>query len=98
MLKGGVSSENRVVGLHNRVSESRGGIHTEFKLGLLAIVGRQALKDEGTETGSSSSTEGVEDEESLQARAVVCQSANPVHHIIDLLLPDGVMTTSICQN
>jgi hypothetical protein len=97
VLKGGVGSKNRVVGLDNRVGKGRGRVHAELKLRLLAVIGRQALKDERTEAGAGSSTEGVEDKESLQASAVVCQPANLVHHDINLFLSDGVMATGICR-
>lgn len=97
VLQGGVRCQDGVVRLDDRVGKGRRGVHAELKLGLLAIVGREALKDEGTKTRTSSTTERVENEESLQAIAVVREPANLVHDSINLLLADGVVATRICQ-
>lgn len=39
VLEGGVSGQDRVVGLNHRVGEGGGGVHAELELGLLAVVG-----------------------------------------------------------
>lgn len=55
-----------------------GGRHTwcrvdrELQLALLAVLGGQALEEESTEPRASTTTEGVEDQETLQTAAVVC--------------------------
>ena len=90
-----MGGQNGVVGLDNRVVQGRRGIHAEFKLGLLAIVGGEALKDEGTKSGTSSATEGVEDEEALKTGTVICEPANLVHDDVDLLLANRVVATGI---
>ena len=95
MLEGRVRSEDRVVGLNDRAGQLRRGIHAELELGLLAVVGGKALKEESAETRTSATTEGVEDEEALEARAVVGQTADLVHRRVDELLADGVVTTGI---
>jgi hypothetical protein len=87
--------ENRVIGLHNRVCECRRRVDAELKLTLLAIVCGEPLEDKGTETGSRPATEGVEDKEALKPRAVVSQTSNSVHHIVDLFLSDCIMTSCI---
>ena len=46
-------------------------VNSKFKLGLLAIVGRQALEEQRTETGASPTTERVEDQEALKGRAII---------------------------
>ena len=97
MLKSRVSRQNGVVGLDDGVGHSRGRVHTELELRLLAIVGGEALKDESTETGTGSTTEGVEDEEALKTVTVVGEAANLVHHDIDLLFANSVVTTSVCH-
>ena len=73
----------------------RGGVHAELELGLLAVVGGETLEKESAETRTSATTEGVEDEEALQTSAVVGEAAKLVHYGIDLLLADGVVTTSV---
>lgn len=95
MLKGGVSGEDGVVRLDDRVRGLRGRVHGELKLRLLAVVGGEALKQKRTETRAGSTTERVEDEEALKTRAVVCQAADLVHHNVNLLLTDGVVATRI---
>ena len=95
MLQRGVGRQNRVIRLDDRVRGLWSRVNTEFKFGLLAIVGGKTFQQESTETGSSTTAEGVEDEESLQARAVVSKAADLVHHVVDLLFADGVVTTSI---
>jgi hypothetical protein len=95
VLEGRVCRENRIIWLHNRVCERGRRVDTKLKLALLAIVCGEPLKDEGTETRTRPATEGVEDKEALQARAVVSQTSNSVHHIVNLLLPDRVMAPCI---
>ena len=95
MLQSRVCCEHGVVGLDNGVRHRWCGVDTELELRLLAIVGGQTLEDEGTETRTSSSTEGVEDEEALQTVAVVREAANLVHDGVDHLLTDRVVTASI---
>ena len=95
MLKGGVRRENRIVRLNNRVGHRRRGVHAKLELGLLAVICRETLEDERTETGASATAERVEDKEALEAIAVVGQPADLVHDDIDLFLADGVVTTSV---
>ena len=95
MLEGSMCGENRVVWLHDRVGKCRRRVDTKLKLALLSIVRREPLKDECTKTGTCSTTEGVENEEALEASAVVSQTSNPVHHIVDLLLPNRVVASCI---
>ena len=97
MFQGGVGGQNGVVWLDNRVGQRRRRVHAEFELGLLAIVGREALKDESTETGTSSTTERMEDEEALETRTVVREPANLVHDGVDHLLTHSVVTTGVCS-
>ena len=71
MLKCGMSGEDRVVGLDDGAGELRGRVHAELKLGLLAIVSRQLLHQQSTETRASSTTKRVEHEEALETTALV---------------------------
>lgn len=71
ILNGAVGGENGVVGLNDGGRDTRSRIDSKLELGLLAVVGGEALKEEGTETGTRTTTEGVEDEEALKGRAVV---------------------------
>ena len=95
VLESGVGRENRVVGLNDRVGHGRSGVHAELELGLLAIVGGKTLENESTKTGAGSTAERVGHEESLETIAVVGQPADLAHYNIDLLLANGVVTTSV---
>jgi hypothetical protein len=95
VLEGGVSGKNGVVWLDHGGGGLRSWVDAEFQLALLAIVDREALHEESTESRSSSTTEGVEDKETLKTRAVICNVANLVENLIDQLLSDSVMTTGV---
>jgi hypothetical protein len=66
VLDGAMGREDSVVGLNDGGGNARSRVDGELKLALLAIIGRKALKEESTETGTRTSTEGVEDEETLK--------------------------------
>lgn len=95
MLKCGVGGQDGVVWLDDRCGDLGRWVDTELELALLAVVDGQTLHEQGAETRSSSSTEGVEDEETLQTRAVVGDAADLVEDLVDELLSDGVVTTGI---
>ena len=71
VLNGAVGGEDGVVGLNDGGGDTRSGIDGELELGLLAIVGGEALEEESTETRTRTTAEGVEDQEALEGRAVV---------------------------
>jgi hypothetical protein len=71
VLNGAVGGQDGVVGLNNGSRHLGRRVHRELQLGLLAILAGKALKQESTKSGTGTTTEGVEDEESLQRRAVV---------------------------
>lgn len=95
MLKGGVGGEDRIVGLNNGSSCLGSGVDTELKLDLLSKIDRQTLHKEGSETRTSSASEGMEDQETLETRAVVGNAADLVHDLINQLLANSVVTTSV---
>ena len=95
VLKGSVGGEDGVVWLNNGCGNLGSWVDTELELALLAVVDGQTLHQQGTETGTSSSTEGVEDEETLQTGAVVGNAADLVEDLVDELLSDGVVTTGV---
>lgn len=95
MLESSMSRKNRVIWFHNRVCECRRRVDAEFKLALLAIVCGESLENKGAKTRTRPTTEGVEDEEALKTGAVVGQTSNSVHHIVDLLLSNCIMTPCV---
>ena len=95
VLQGGVGGQDGVVGLNNSGGVLGSRVDTELKLGLLAVVDGQTLHQEGTETGTGTTTEGVEDQESLETGTRVGNATNAVEDLIDHLLTHGVMTTGV---
>lgn len=87
--------QDRVVWLHDGSGNLRSRVYTEFEFALLAIVNGKALHQQGTETRACATTERVEDEESLKARAVISDAADLIQNLIDELLSNGVVTTSV---
>jgi hypothetical protein len=71
VLDSAVGREDGVVWLDDGGGDSWCWINSELKLRLLAVVGRETLEEERTETRTSSTTKGVEDQETLKRVAVV---------------------------
>lgn len=95
VLQGGVGGQDGVVGLHDGGSVLGGRIDAELELRLLAVVDGETLHEESTETGTSTTTERVENQETLETSAVVGNTANLVEDLVDHLLSDGVVTTGV---
>lgn len=73
ILNRAMSRQNGVVGLNNGSRDTRGRVDGELQLALLAVLGGQTLQQESTESRAGTATKGVEDQEALQAGAVVCR-------------------------
>jgi hypothetical protein len=73
----------------------RSWVDAELQLALLAIVDRQTFHQQSSKTRSSTTTEGVKDQESLQPRAIIRNPSNLVQNLINELLSNGVMSTSV---
>ena len=95
VLQGGVGGQDGVVGLYYGRGHLRGGVDGELQLGLLAIIHRETLHQQGSEAGASSSSEGVEDEESLESSAHVRQLPDSVEDEVHDLLADGVVAPGV---
>ncbi len=54
-------TKDRIIGLDDGSGYAGCGIDCKLELGFLAIVGRKALKEQGTKARASSSSKGVED-------------------------------------
>ena len=78
VLEEGVGGEDGVVGLDDGSGDLGGGVDGEAELGLLSIVDGESLKEKRSETGSSSTTNGVKHKEALKTSAVISQLSNPV--------------------
>lgn len=95
VLQGGVGSQDGVVWLDHRGGSLRSWVNAELQLDLLSEIDRQTLHEKSTEAGTSSTTEGVEDKETLETRAVVGNTADLVQDLVNQLLPNGVVATGV---
>merc|ERR1711910_23083 len=66
----------------------------ELKLALLAVVHGQPLHKQGRK-GSSATSEGMEEKESLKSSTGVSELPNPVENQVDNLLSDRVVSSSV---
>ena len=71
VLQGGVGGEDGVVGLHHSSGHLGSWVDGELQLGLLAVVDRQTLHQQGGETRAGATSEAVEHQEALKASALV---------------------------
>ena len=93
VLKEGVGGEDRVVGLDDGGRDLRGRVDGETELGLLAVINGKSLEEEGSETGTGTTTDGVEDEETLETSALIGELSDSVEAEINDLLTNGVVTS-----
>jgi hypothetical protein len=95
VLQGGVGGQNGVVWFDDSGRHLRRWVDSKLQLGLLAIINRETLQEEGGETRSCTATKGVEGEESLETSALIGQLTDPVKDKIDDLLSDSVVTAGV---
>jgi hypothetical protein len=95
MFQEGMSRQDGVVRFHNGSRDLRGRIDTEVQLGLLSIIDGETFQKQRTKSRSSSSSNGMEDEESLKSSTVIGQLADMFQSNVDQFLSNGIMTTSV---
>ena len=95
VLKGGVCGKDGVIRLDNGGGDLRGGVDSELQFALLTVVHTQSLQEERCESRPSTSTEGVEDEESLKSGTLVSKFPDSVQAKIDDLLSNSVVSSSV---
>ena len=95
VLQRSVRRQHRVVGLNHRRRHLGSRINGKLQLGLLSIVHRKPLHQQGGEARSGPAAEGMEDEEALEAGALISALAEAVENDVDDLLADRVMTASV---
>jgi len=94
VLKEGVSGQDGVVWLNNGSGNLWGWVDGESELGFLSVIDGESLKKEGSESRSCSSSDSVEDQESLESSALIGKLSDSVEAEIDDFLSDGVMASS----
>jgi hypothetical protein len=95
VLEESVGGQDAVVRLNDGSGHLRGGVDAEAELGLLAVVHGQALEEQGTETGTGTTADSVEDKEALETSAVVSELADAVEGEVDNFLANGVVATGV---
>merc|ERR1711968_187093 len=95
VLEEGVGGEHGVVGLDDGSRDLGGRVGTEAKLGLLAVVDREALEEEGAEARPGTATDGVEAHEALEASALVRELPDAVEGEVNNLLANSVMAAGV---
>merc|ERR1719152_722449 len=95
VLEEGVGGEHSIVGLHNSSGDLGGGVAAESELGLLAVVDRETLEQEGAEARAGTATHSVEHHEALEASALVGELAKTIEGEVHDLLTHGVMATGV---
>jgi len=93
VLEEGVGGEDGVVRLNDGGGDLGRGIDGETELGFLTVIDGESLEEERAQTGSGTTTDGVEDEETLETGAVIGQLSDSVQAQVDDFLSDGVMTS-----
>lgn len=95
VFQGSVGGKDGIVWLDNGGGNLWCGVHGEFQLGFLAIVNAQTLQQKSTKSRTGTTTERVENQKSLQTRAVIGQLADSVKNQVHNFLSNGVVTTGI---
>ena len=63
-----------------------GGVDGEFQLGFLSVIDGETFHEEGGESGSGTTTEGVEDQETLKTGTLVGKLSDSVQNKVDNFL------------
>jgi hypothetical protein len=93
VLKEGMSGEDGVVWLNNSGGDLWGWVDGESELGFLTVIDGKSLEEERSETGTGSSTDGVENEETLETSALIGKLSDSVEAEINNFLTNGVMSS-----
>ena len=93
VLEEGVSGEDGVVWLNNGGGDLWGWVDGETELGFLTVIDGKSLEEERSESRSGTSTNGVEDEETLKTCALIGELSDSVEAEINDFLTNGVMAS-----
>jgi hypothetical protein len=93
VLEEGVSGEDGVVWLNNGGGDLWGWVDGESELGFFTVVNGKSLEEERSETGTGSSTDGVEDEETLETSALISELSDSIKAEINDFFTNGVMSS-----
>ena len=68
-------------------------IDGESELGFLTIIDGKSFKEKRSETGTGTTTDGLEDKETLETSALIGKLSDSVEAEIDDFLTNGVMSS-----
>jgi len=88
-----VGRKNGVVWFDDGGRDLRRGIDGESELRFLTVIDGKSFQKEGSETGTSSSSDGVEDHETLETGTVISELSDSVEAEIDDFFTNGVVTS-----
>jgi len=94
MFKKRVSGKDGVVWFNNSSRDLWGWIDGETELGFFTVIDRESFEEEGSESRSGTTTDGVEYEETLETGTLVSKFSDSVKTEIDDFFTDGVMSSS----
>jgi len=90
----GVSGQDRVVWLNNSGGDLWGWVDGETQFGFFPVINGKSFQKEGTETGTATTTNGLEDQESLKTGTVISEFSDSVQAQVDDFTSDSVVTSS----
>ena len=93
VLEERVSREDGVVWFNDSSGDLRGWVDGETEFGFLAVVHGESLEEERGESGTSTTTDGVGDDEALETSAAISQFSDSVEAEVDDFSADGVVSS-----
>jgi hypothetical protein len=93
VLEEGMGGENGVVWFDNSGGDLWGWVDGESELGFLTVIDGESLEKKGSESGTGSSSNGVEDEESLESSTLIGELSDSIEAEIDDFFTNGVMSS-----
>jgi len=95
VLQGGVGGEDGVVWFDNSGGNLWSWVDSKLQLGFLTVVNGQTFHQKGSKTGTGTTTEGVEDQETLKTGTLISQFSDSVEDKVDNFLTNGVVTSGV---
>jgi len=88
-----VGTQDGVVWFNNGIGDLWGWVNGVTELGLLAVIDGESFQEEGSETRSSTTSDSVENAETLETGTVISELSDSVEDEIDDFLTNGVVTS-----
>jgi len=93
MFKKRVSGKDGVVWFNNSSGDLWGWVDGETELGFFTVIDRESFEEEGSESRSGTTTDGVEYEETLETSTLISKLSDSVKTEIDDFFTNGVMSS-----